>query len=132
MPDVTADQMLDLAHSFHALAFAVGQVRLNALNVGARLSDPGMVELKEQLLSLTEMASRFALASATVTLDDTEKAIGTIQASTGRADAALQRLKDVDKAIAIGAAALALGAAVFSMNASSIAITAEELWQAAN
>ena len=132
MPNLTDDQLLNLAHSFHDLAFAVGQVRLQALSAGARLSDPAMIQLKDLMLQLSDMASRFALASAQLTLNDAEKALDNIRASTGKANRALQNLKDIDKAISIGAAALALGAAVFTMDASSIATTAQELWKAAS
>ncbi len=132
MANLSDDQLLELAHIFHNLAFAVGQVRLDALNAGGRLSDPGMIQLNTLLLQLTDLASRFAVASAMVTLDNTEEALTTIRVSTGKADRALRKLKDIDKALAIGAAALALGAAVFTMNPGSIATTAQELWKAAS
>ena len=132
MPNLSDAQLEDLAHSFHDLAFAVGQVRLDALSRGSTLTDPGMIYLKNLLLQLTDLASRFALQSAQVTLSDVDQALNVIRAATDKAGLTLQHLEDVEKGIAIGAAALALGAAIFTMDMNAIAVSAQGLWKVAS
>jgi hypothetical protein len=46
------DQMQALAQSFHDIAVEIGQVRLNAISAGSKLTDPAIVQLQGNVYTL--------------------------------------------------------------------------------
>jgi hypothetical protein len=116
--------MQALAQSFHDIAFAIGQVRLNALSSGSSLTDPRIVQLQGLVFSLLDKSSGFALQSANITLNEADKAVAQISAATKAADKALDKLKSIDKAINIGSSVIILAVAISTRDLGQIASAA--------
>jgi len=70
---LTDDQMQALAQSFHNIAFEVGQVRLDAIRAGSKLTDPPIVQLQGYVYSLMNTAANFALQAANLTLANADQ-----------------------------------------------------------
>jgi hypothetical protein len=117
---LTEDQMQALAQSFHDIAVAIGQVRLDAIKAGAGLTDPRIVQLQGNVFSLMQTANHLALQGAKLTLDNAEQALNQITVATQTADHALAKLASIDKAVQIASAVIVLGAAISTQNPSQI------------
>lgn len=121
------DQMQALAQSFHDIAFAIAQVRLNAISAGAKLTDPQIVQLQGNVFSLQNAASSFALQAANLTLDNADQAVAEISAATQTADHALDKLKDIDKAVNIASSVIVLAMAITTKDMGQIANAAKSV-----
>ena len=122
---VSDDQIQAMAQSFHDIAFQIGQVRLDAINAGAKLSDPGIVQLQAHMFSLMNISSSFALQAANLTLDNADQAVAQITTATQTADKALDKLKDIDKAIKIASSVIILAVAITTKDPGQIASAAK-------
>ena len=123
--------MQALAQSFHDIAFEIAQVRLNAISAGAKLTDPQIVQLQGNVFSLQNTASSFALQSANLTLDNADQAVAEISAATQTADHALDKLKDIDKAVNIASSVIVLAMAITTKDMGQIANAAKSVITAA-
>ena len=114
------DQMQALAQSFHDIAVEIGQVRLNAIAAGSRLTDPGIVQLQGYIFSLMNTASGFALQAANITLANADQSVNQIALATKAADKALDKLQNIDKAINIASSVIILAMAISTKNPTQI------------
>lgn len=115
------DQMQALAQSFHDIAVEIGQVRLNAIRVGSKLTDPGIVQLQGYVYSLMNAAAGFALQAANITLANADQAVKQISVATKTADKALAQLQDIDKAVKIASSVIVLAMAISTKDPDQIA-----------
>jgi hypothetical protein len=106
------DQMQALAQSFHDIAVEIGQVRLNAITAGGKLTDPAIVQLQGYVYSLMNVAAVFAIQDANITLANADQAVNQISAATKAADRALDKLQKADKAVNIASSAIILAMAI--------------------
>ncbi|WP_158942287.1 hypothetical protein [Granulicella sp. S190] len=128
---LTDDQMQALAQSFHDIAVEVGQVRLDAISAGSKLTDPNIVQLQGNVYSLMNIAANFALTAANLTLTNADQAVAEISVATAQADQALDKLKDVDKAVNIASSVIVLAMAISTKDMGQIASAAESVVTAA-
>jgi hypothetical protein len=112
--------MQALAQSFHDIAVEIGQVRLNAITAGSKLTDPGIVQLQGYIFSLMNTASGFALQAANITLDNADQSVNQIALATKAADKALDKLQNIDKAINIASSVIILAMAISTKNPTQI------------
>jgi hypothetical protein len=124
---LTDDQMQALAQSFHDIAFEVGQVRLDAIRVGSKLTDPSIVQMQGYVFSLMNTAANFALQAANLTLANADQAVNEISVATKAADAALNKLEDIDKAVQIASAVIVLAMAISTKDLGQIAAAAKSV-----
>jgi hypothetical protein len=106
------DQMQTLAQSFHDIAVEVGQVRLNAITAGRKLTDPAIVQLQGYVFSLMNVAAGFAIQAANLTLANADQAVNQISVATKAADRALDKLQKTDKAVNIASSVIILAMAI--------------------
>lgn len=106
------DQMQALAQSFHDIAVEIGQVRLNAITAGGKLTDTAIVQLQGYVYSLMNVAAGFAIQDANITLANADQAVNQISAATKAADRALDKLQKADKAVNIASSAIILAMAI--------------------
>ena len=125
------DQMQALAQSFHDIAFAIAQVRLDAITAGAKLTDPHIVQLAGNVYSLMNISQGFALQAANLTLDNADQAVAEISTATKTADHALDKLKNIDKAINIASSVIVLAMAITTKDMGQIANAAKSVITAA-
>jgi len=125
------DQMQALAQSFHDIAFAIAQVRLDAITAGAKLTDPRIVQLAGNVYSLMNISQGFALQAANLTLDNADQAVAEISTATKTADHALDKLKNIDKAINIASSVIVLAMAITTKDMGQIANAAKSVITAA-
>jgi hypothetical protein len=130
MARFTQQQLDDLAQHYHDLSFEVGQTRLNLLKSGADLTDLRIVKLQTRQFNLLHTSTRFAAEAASLELSNADAAANAIAVSTKAADAALDHLKNIDKALNIASAAFELGTAIFTGNLDQIAAAGKTLFEA--
>ena len=106
------DQMQNLAQSFHDIAVEIGQVRLNAITSGSKLTDPAIIQLQGYVFSLMNIAAGFAIQAANLTLANADQAINQISLATKAADHALDKLQNIDKAVNIASSVIVLAMAI--------------------
>ena len=106
------DQMQALAQAFHDIAVEIGQVRLNAITAGSKLTDPLIVQLQGYIFSLMNVAAAFAMQDANLTLANADEAVNQITLATKAADHALDRLQKIDKAVSIASSVIVLAMAI--------------------
>ncbi|HTC75656.1 MAG TPA: hypothetical protein VK684_08780 [Edaphobacter sp.] len=125
------DQMQALAQAFHDIAMEVGQVRLNAITAGSKLTDPGIVQLQGYVFSLMNIAAGFALQAANLTLANADQAINQIALATKAADRALDKLQRVDNAVSIASSVIVLALAISTKDPGQIESAARSVASAA-
>jgi len=125
------DQMQALAQAFHDIAVEIGQVRLNAITAGSKLTDPGIVQLQGNVFSLMNIAAGFALQAANITLTNADQAVNQISLATKAADHALDKLAKVDKAINIASSVIVLAMAISTKDPGQIESAAKGVAAAA-
>jgi len=128
---LTDDQMTALAQAFHDIAVEVGQVRLDAISAGSKLTDPAIVQLQGYVYSLMNIAGNFAVQAANLTLANAEQAVGEISLATQAADKALNKLQDIDKAVSIASSVIVLAMAISTKDMGQIASAAKGVVTAA-
>jgi hypothetical protein len=125
------DQMQALAQSFHDIAVEIGQVRLDAISAGSKLTDPAIVQLQGNVYSLMTIAGNFALQAANLTLANADQAVSEISLATQAADKALNKLQDIDKAVNIASSVIVLAMAISTKDMGQIAAAAKSVVTAA-
>ncbi|HXC96195.1 MAG TPA: hypothetical protein VNU92_10870 [Edaphobacter sp.] len=125
------DQMQALAQSFHDIAVEVGQVRLNAIATGSKLTDPNIVQLQGNVFSLMNIAAGFAMQDANLTLDNADQAVSQISLATKAADKALNKLQSIDKAVNIASSVIVLAMAISTKNLDQIVAASKSVVTAA-
>ena len=125
------DQMQALAQFFHDIAVEIAQVRLDAISAGAKLTDAPIVQLAGNVYSLMNISQGFALQSANLTLDNADQAVAEISVATKAADHALDKLKDIDKAVNIASSVIVLAMAITTKDMGQIANAAKSVITAA-
>ena len=125
------DQMQVLAQSFHDIAVEIGQVRLNALAAGSKLTDPAIVQLQGYIFSLMNVAAGFAIQAANLTLTNADQAVNQISLATKAADRALDKLQSIDKAVNIASSVIVLAMAISTKNPGQIEGAARSVAKAA-
>jgi hypothetical protein len=125
------DQMQTLAQSFHDIAVEIGQVRLNAIAAGSKLTDPAIVQLQGYVFSLMNVAAGFAMQAANLTLANADQAVNQISLATKAADRALNKLQSIDKAVNIASSIIVLAMAITTKDPVQIEIAAESVAKAA-
>jgi hypothetical protein len=125
------DQMQALAQGFHDIAVEIGQVRLNALAAGSKLTDPAIVQLQGYVFSLMNVAAGFAIQDANLTLDNADQAVNQISLATKAADRALDKLESIDKAVNIASSVIVLAMAISTKDPSQIESAARSVANAA-
>jgi hypothetical protein len=125
------DQMQALAQSFHDIAVEIGQVRLNAITAGSKLTDPAIVQLQGYVYSLMNIAAGFAMQDANLTLANADQAVNQISVATKAADHALDKLQKIDKAVNIASSAIVLAMAITTKDPGQIESAARSVAKAA-
>ena len=125
------DQMQALAQSFHDIAVEIGQVRLNAITAGSKLTDPAIVQLQGYVYSLMNIAAGFAMQDANITLANADQAVNQISVATKAADHALDKLQKIDKAVNIASSAIVLAMAITTKDPGQIESAARSVARAA-
>jgi len=125
------DQMQTLAQSFHDIAVEIGQVRLNAITAGSKLTDPAIVQLQGYVFSLMNVAAGFAMQAANLTLANADQAVNQISLATKAADRALDKLKSIDKAVNIASSVIILAMAITTKDPLQIESAARSVARAA-
>ena len=125
------DQMQALAQSFHDIAVEIGQVRLNAITAGSKLTDPAIVQLQGNVYSLMNIASGFAIQAANLTLANADQAVNQISLATKAADRALDKLQNIDKAVNIASSVIVLAMAISTKDPSQIESAARSVAKSA-
>jgi hypothetical protein len=125
------DQMQTLAQSFHDIAMEIGQVRLNAIAAGSKLTDPAIVQLQGYVFSLMNVAAGFAIQAANLTLANADQAVNQISLATKAADRALDKLQSIDKAVNIASSVIVLAMAITTKDPVQIESAAESVAKAA-
>jgi hypothetical protein len=125
------DQMQALAQSFHDIAVEIGQVRLNALAAGSKLTDPAIVQLQGYVFSLMNVAASFAIQDANLTLANADQAVNQISLATKAADRALDKLQSIDKAVNIASSVIVLAMAISTKDPGQIESAARSVAKAA-
>jgi hypothetical protein len=125
------DQMQALAQSFHDIAVEIGQVRLDAISAGSKLTDPAIVQLQGYVYSLMMAAGNFAVQAANLTLANADQAVSEISLATQAADKALNKLQDIDKAVNIASSVIVLAMAISTKDMGQIAAAAKSVVTAA-
>jgi hypothetical protein len=125
------DQMQTLAQSFHDIAVEIGQVRLNAIAAGSKLTDPGIVQLQGYVFSLMNVAAGFAMQAANLTLANADQAVNQISLATKAADRALDKLQSIDKAVNIASSVIVLAMAISTKDPLQIESAARSVAKAA-
>ena len=125
------DQMQTLAQSFHDIAVEIGQVRLNAITTGSKLTDPGIVQLQGYVFSLMNVAAGFAMQAANLTLANADQAVNQISLATNAADRALEKLQNIDKAVTIASSVIVLAMAISTKDPGQIESAARSVATAA-
>jgi hypothetical protein len=125
------DQMQVLAQSFHDIAVEIGQVRLNALAAGSKLTDPAIVQLQGYVFSLMNVAAGFAIQAANLTLTNADQAVNQISLATKAADDALDKLESIDKAVNIASSVIVLAMAISTKDPGQIESAARSVANAA-
>ena len=125
------DQMQALAQSFHDIAVEIGQVRLNALAAGSKLTDPAIVQLQGYVFSLMNVAAGFAIQDANLTLANADQAVNQISLATKAADRALDKLQSIDKAVNIASSVIVLAMAISTKDPGQIESAARSVAKAA-
>jgi hypothetical protein len=125
------DQMQALAQSFHDIAVEIGQVRLNAIGAGSKLTDPGIVQLQGYVYSLMNAAAGFALQAANITLANADQAVNQISVATKAADKALFQLQNIDKAVKIASCVIVLAMAISTKDPNQIVTASRSVLDAA-
>jgi hypothetical protein len=128
---LTDDQMQALAQAFHDIAVEVGQVRLDAISAGSKLTDPLIVQLQGYVYSLMTIAGNFAVQAANLTLADADQAVSEISLATQTADKALNKLDNIDKAVGIASSVIVLAMAISTKDMGQIASAAKGVVAAA-
>jgi hypothetical protein len=128
---LTDDQMQALAQAFHDIAVEVGQVRLDAIRAGSKLTDPAIVQLQGNVYSLMTAASNFAVQAANFTLANADQAVNEISLATQAADKALNKLQNIDKAVTIASSVIVLAMAISTKDVGQIASAAKGVVTAA-
>jgi hypothetical protein len=104
--------MQALAQAFHDIAVEIGQIRLNAITAGSKLTDPLIVQLQGYVFSVMNVAAAFAMQDANLTLANAEQAVNQITLATKAADHALDNLRKIDKAVSIASSVIVLAMAI--------------------
>ncbi len=125
------DQMQTLAQSFHDIAVEIGQVRLNAITAGSKLTDPGIIQLQGYVFSLMNVAAGFAIQAANLTLANADQAVNQISLATKAADRALDKLQSIDKAVNIASSVIVLAMAITTKDPVQIESAARSVSKAA-
>jgi hypothetical protein len=125
------DQMQALAQSFHDIAVEIGQVRLNAITAGSKLTDPAIVQLQGYVFSLMNVAAGFAMQAANLTLANADQAVNQISLATKAADRALDKLQSIDKAVNIASSVIVLAMAISTKDPGQIESAARSVAKAA-
>jgi hypothetical protein len=121
------DQMQALAQAFHDIAFEIGQVRLNAITVGSKLTDSPIVQLQGYVYSLMNIAAGFALQDANIILANADQAVNQISVATKAADHALDKLQNIDKAVNIASSVIVLAMAISTKDLNQIAAASKSV-----
>ena len=111
MGKLTADQARDLASAFHDMSVAVGNFRFGNWDY---LKKPERASLESVQWTLLNYSSDFTATAISLTLDDLQGTLQSIQDATAKATTAINRIKLVDKVLRIASAAAGLGAAIVS------------------
>ncbi len=111
MGKLTADQARDLASAFHDMSVAVGNFRFGNWD---DLKKPERASLESVQWTLLNYSSDFTATAISLTLDDLQGTLQSIQDATAKATTAINRIKLVDKVLRIASAAAGLGAAIVS------------------
>jgi hypothetical protein len=128
---LTDDQMTALAQAFHDIAVEIGQVRLDAIRAGSKLTDPAIVQLQGYVYSLMTAAGNFAVQAANLTLANADQAVNEISLATQAADRALNKLQDIDKAVSVASSVIVLAMAISTKDMGQIASAAKGVVTAA-
>jgi hypothetical protein len=128
---LSGDQMQALAQGFHDIAVEIGQVRLNALAAGSKLTDPAIVQLQGYVFSLMNVAAGFAIQDANLTLANGDQAVNQISLATKAADRALDKLQSIDKAVNIASSVIVLAMAISTKDPAQIESAARSVAKAA-
>ncbi|HSS95601.1 MAG TPA: hypothetical protein VLK33_01145 [Terriglobales bacterium] len=130
MAKFTDDQLTSMAQQFHDMAVNVSQFRLDRIHDGAKLDDPGIVQLFGLQFSLSNTSSSFFLQAAQVTLANADKAAAQVTKATNAANKAIKKLEVINKAVNIASAAGVLAASVMSGDLDQIAQSAKGVFDA--
>ena len=125
------DQVQALAQSFHDIAVEIGQVRLNAITAGSKLTDPAIIQLQGYVFSLMNVAAGFAIQAAKLTLANADQAVNQISLATKAADRALDKLQSIDKAVNIASSVIVLAMAISTKDPLQIESAARSVAKAA-
>lgn len=108
MERFTPEQYQATARQYQQLSAAASRKRLSFIRKGVPLSDPTLIELESQQQRLGDISNEYALKAVTLTLACADQATAEISDSLVNAIAAMNTLKEIDKAISIASDAIDL------------------------
>lgn len=117
MEQLTAEQLTELGYSFLSIANSVDEYRMENRR---QLSDDENQSLKILHSSLTQYADDLFATSAITLVSEVGGSLQKLKEVTAGINATYRKLRRVQKAIGIAAAAVAVGGAVLSKNPKSI------------
>jgi hypothetical protein len=113
MSRLTAKHLTELGDLFLKIAQAVGDYRISN---SSAISKTDNVKIRELHRNLLDYSDNFYTNAAKLVLEDVESSMNKLKNITTDITKVYKRLKSIDKAIDIAAAATSLAAAVFSKN----------------
>lgn len=118
MPQLTAEQVAQLAHDFLVIAQAVGEYRLANIK---QLSDQDSQSLRNLHWNILNYSDDLFTQSAQLVMNNVQDSITKITGLTEELKDSYKQLQHVQKAIDMATAASTLGAAIMSKNPSAVA-----------
>jgi hypothetical protein len=114
---LTSDQSFALAQAFHNLAVLLGDYRFDNWD---DLSPGERKQLEDLEFDILNDSTRFDAIAISGTLDNLDKVIDDIRATTERMGRAIETIEAVGDVFKMAAAAITLGAAIVSGNPEGI------------
>lgn len=122
---LSSQEAFELSKNLRDLSVSIGNYRFDQWN---QLKDEEKKILEDAELSLINASSGMTTLAVGLVLDETQLSYDKLQQITSDAKEAVERLKDISRAITIATAAVSLAGAVISGKPSAIVSTAEDLY----
>ncbi|RFM28018.1 hypothetical protein [Deminuibacter soli] len=118
MPQLTAEQTSQLAHSFLVIAQAVGEYRIANINT---LSEAQNQQLRSLHWNILNYSDDLFTQSTLLVMNTVQDSLAKIAGLTEELKSSYHQLQNIQKAINVAAAASTLGASIMSKNPAAIA-----------
>ena len=130
MPQLSDDELKQIATHFHDVGVSVGESRLKAIHQGTPLNDARIVRLLGLQWNLINTSSSFYVQAAQVTLANADVAEKSVTDATTQANEAIKTINDINKAITIGSSVAVLAPAIYSGDMKQVGAAVKGVWDA--